>query len=167
MGSSSECVEQNHGTCSATWCDCGCHHDLIDEHHAGEHASKVPGCQVCARATSAYDHESFFTAGFLRGIRVAVPEELPDYAFIPRDAVRKPEAWATMRTPADIGPPPFRWEFLEPWTVPEGKPPTCDYCERPATWFSDCDVCGSAYGCEDHRKNACDLRSITPYDIGV
>ena len=33
----------------ATWCDCGCHHALIDAHYDGAHASAAaPRCQACA-----------------------------------------------------------------------------------------------------------------------
>lgn len=50
MGSSAECADDAHNACDETWCDCGCHHDLIDAHHAGEHATPVERCQACAES---------------------------------------------------------------------------------------------------------------------
>lgn len=111
-----------------------------------------------------YDPEQHFTAGDLRGIHVRVPEDLPDWAFISRTAVHKPEAWATMRTPADVGPPPFRWEFSEPWTLPEGKSPECEMCWAPAVASFDCETCGDAYRCGTH-PGCGTKRSLNPGDL--
>ncbi len=52
MGSSSHCGDGAHDDCIETWCDCGCHHALIDEHFddaAPHDATPVASCQECAR----------------------------------------------------------------------------------------------------------------------
>ncbi len=55
MGSSEACVCQKHGDCREIWCDCGCHHALIDEHHAGKHeGAKVERCQECDAAAKPF-----------------------------------------------------------------------------------------------------------------
>lgn len=50
MGASGECIDQEHDACITTWCDCGCHHDLIDQHYDGAHAD-TPNwrCQKCMK----------------------------------------------------------------------------------------------------------------------
>ena len=51
MGSTSECAieDDGHERCVESWCDCGCHHGLLDEHYAGKHAMPVERCQACAQ----------------------------------------------------------------------------------------------------------------------
>lgn len=66
MGSSTECVEQTHEACVATWCDCGCHHALIAAHHDGAHAAPDWRCQHCLRVArgepDAVTHEDALVA---------------------------------------------------------------------------------------------------------
>jgi hypothetical protein len=58
MGATEQCIEQEHAACAETWCDCGCHHALIDAHYAGEHVmGTVTGCHVCEEYGWHY-HES-------------------------------------------------------------------------------------------------------------
>ncbi len=58
MGSSEQCVDQEHEACITTWCDCGCHHDLIDEHYDGKHVG-APNwhCQNCIKVAHGEDDE--------------------------------------------------------------------------------------------------------------
>ena len=50
MGATLECIEQEHAACIETWCDCGCHHALIDAHHDGAHTAPDWRCQECVKA---------------------------------------------------------------------------------------------------------------------
>lgn len=49
MGATEECIEQKHEACIATWCDCGCHHDLVDAHYDGKHVEPNWRCHQCVK----------------------------------------------------------------------------------------------------------------------
>lgn len=63
MGCTSECGSGYHDRCNLVWCDCGCHHALIDAHHAGAHTTCVRDCQECRRGShqKVYSGEYFAT----------------------------------------------------------------------------------------------------------
>jgi hypothetical protein len=87
-----------------------------------------------------YDPAKHISASELRQLQVHVPEDVPDWAFIPRESVRKPAAWQNMRSTADVGEPPWEWEFLEPWMwepekPAEERPPVVDDEGERADWI--------------------------------
>ena len=63
MGCTAQCGADRHEACAETWCDCGCHHGLIDEHHDGKHASPAPRCQECAREHPC-EHEKVYSGEY-------------------------------------------------------------------------------------------------------
>lgn len=55
MGVSEACGD-DHEACVENWCDCGCHHEVIDAHHEGKHAGAPDWkCQHCRREAAGGD----------------------------------------------------------------------------------------------------------------